>query len=804
MKKLSHPIGEIKDHYQIVIVGSGYGGAIAASRLSRAGQEVCVLERGREFGIGDFPANYSEIKKNIRTTPLTKRKGKGTALYDFRINDDVNVFTGCGLGGTSLINRNVMVSPGSKVFEDPLWPEEIRNDYDNLISIDAGRAEEMLKPSIYPDSFPALTKLDALKTTAEKLDGEFGKIPISVNFNEGVNHVGVYQQACKLCGNCVSGCNYGAQNTLSNNYLPDAISHGAKIFTRVKVEKIAKYQDQWLVYYSLVDYGMEKFSTSKMFLKADLLILSAGTLGSAEILFRSRLEEGLTLSDCLGNKLTGNINYSGFIYNSNSRINILGRKKKETNSSAPIGPSITGNIHFKNNGTEKSNANIQDDSIPGGLVTRSLALGLAMNKQRNGKKLQNTNGKWLSKLWRKIVSVIFSPYHGATKYTNSYSSSISNTSTGKINYSDDVISVKWPDLTNGTNSQFLDDKLTEASKVFGGTYVKRPLRSKWYLPQPLMYAPLGGCAMSKDATEGVVNHKCQLFKSTSGNEVYKNFYVVDGSVIPLNPGIEPMLTISAVAERTCRLIAEDYGWKINYDLAKSPEDPRRDAKFGFEFSHSNRGFFSLEVRDKSPRFEDMKRFFLGEKLGKANQSNFDFNLIVDNDDVDLFVSTPAHQAKLLGTVSAKALSEHPLIVTEGSFHLLVQDPERVRGRYLYYRFKLVSREGKYYYFDGFRAIRKENSYDGLWANMSIMYFTLHEGTSYEDPIIGTGLLRLTLKDFVTKQFGTLTAKNITSKKDGYKVKIRFVLYFLRNMLKVFRWKIIFPGSNKRRAKALGF
>ncbi|MGH2552354.1 MAG: FAD-dependent oxidoreductase, partial [Chitinophagaceae bacterium] len=223
MKRLSQPIGKLKDRYQVVIIGSGYGGAIAASRLSRAGQEVCVLERGREFINGSYPNTSKSIKKNIQTSSAEGRKGSKTALYEFKLCEEINVFVGCGLGGTSLINKNEAVMPSRQFFEDVAWPEEFRNDYKDLMELDVRHATEMLTPAEYPDHFPRLSKLDTLKKIASPLNGTFSKSPIAVNFKEGINRVGIYQPACKLCGDCVTGCNHDAKNTLVMNYLPDAV-----------------------------------------------------------------------------------------------------------------------------------------------------------------------------------------------------------------------------------------------------------------------------------------------------------------------------------------------------------------------------------------------------------------------------------------------------------------------------------------------------------------------------------------------------------------------------------------------------
>ena len=126
MSRLSSPIEKIQDHYTVVVVGSGYGGAIAASRLARAGQKVCVLERGREHQPGEYPENEAEALREVQTDAPDGHLGPKTGLYDFRLNDDLNVFVGCGLGGTSLVNANVALRADKRVFQDRRWPRALR------------------------------------------------------------------------------------------------------------------------------------------------------------------------------------------------------------------------------------------------------------------------------------------------------------------------------------------------------------------------------------------------------------------------------------------------------------------------------------------------------------------------------------------------------------------------------------------------------------------------------------------------------------------------------------------------------
>ncbi|MGH2394680.1 MAG: NAD(P)-binding protein, partial [Candidatus Limnocylindria bacterium] len=107
MTRLSSPVEDLQHHYEVVVIGSGYGGAIAASRLARAGRQVCLLERGKELHPGEYPDTGPEVLEEMQIDFPDHHVGSRTALYDMRVNDDLNIFLGCGLGGTSLVNANV-------------------------------------------------------------------------------------------------------------------------------------------------------------------------------------------------------------------------------------------------------------------------------------------------------------------------------------------------------------------------------------------------------------------------------------------------------------------------------------------------------------------------------------------------------------------------------------------------------------------------------------------------------------------------------------------------------------------------
>ena len=286
----------MRPRYDVVVVGSGYGGGVAAARLARAGKRVAVLERGREFLTGEFPNRFPDLRAQLQISGARLRLGPSTGLYDVRFGADMHVLVGCGLGGGSLINAGVALRPDPRVFADPVWPEALSRD--PLLDEGYRRAESWLRPARDP-SAATHTKFQALAQTSDALGTPPVHAPVAVSFEATVNPAGIAQPACTRCGDCCGGCNVGAKNTIALTYLPDAVRHGAELFTQVKVRAIAKQGDGWLVELAGDHVKGEETPTS---ISADMVVLAAGTLGSAEILLRSR-ERGLALSDRLGSPL---------------------------------------------------------------------------------------------------------------------------------------------------------------------------------------------------------------------------------------------------------------------------------------------------------------------------------------------------------------------------------------------------------------------------------------------------------------------------------------------------------------------
>ena len=556
--RLSSPLERIRAHYPVVVVGSGYGGAIAASRLARAGQPVCLLERGRELRPGDFPNTASEAAAQFQVSGPDGHVGSPLGLYDLRTNEGMSVFVGCGLGGTSLVNAGVALRAEPRVFEDPRWPASIRSDPHALDGF-YERALEMLEPAPYPEDRPAPAKLGALQASGARLGGRFYRPPVNVTFADRINRAGVAQPACTLCGDCVSGCNTGAKNTLLMNYLPDAAAHGAEIYTQVSVRWIERRDGRWIVQYQALDTGRAAFDAANMFVSADVVVLAAGTLGSTEILLRSR-EHGLSTSGQLGHRFTGNGDVLAFGYNAARQIDGIGFGHHAPAGRTPVGPCITGIVDLREQPELHDGMVIEEGSIPGALA-RFLPAAFATIAIGGVNTARGTAAHWRQHA-RELESLVLGSYTGAVRNTQTYLVMTHDQDAGVLRLQDDRVVVDWQRVGDEPIFQLVDERLRSATAAIEGIHVRDPLWSRLTGNSLITVHPMGGCVIGDDAAEGVVDARQRVYAGTEGRAVHEGLYVVDGSVVPCPLGVNPLLTISALAERAVALLARDRGWTV--------------------------------------------------------------------------------------------------------------------------------------------------------------------------------------------------------------------------------------------------
>jgi cholesterol oxidase len=541
MIRLARPLDRLQRHYDVVVVGSGYGAGVAASRLARAGKRVAVLERGREFLTGEFPNRFPDLRQQMQITGKRLRMGSPTGLYDVRLGEDMHILVGCGLGGGSLINAGVALRPDPRVFRDETWPAEIAKD--GLIAEGYARAARWIRPARDPDA-TLRTKFKALASAGIALGEEPAAAPVAVSFRETINPAGIRQPACTGCGDCCSGCNVGAKNTVALTYLPDAVHHGAHVFTHAKVRHLSQEPNgRWRVHFERQDGKPTSNTAGAMSVDADIVVLAAGTLGSTEILLRSRVQ-GLALSGRLGDRFSANGDIIAFGYGGKGPVNGIGVGHPSRMEGLDVGAAVSGQIEIVDEDDLARSLTIQEGVLPSALAPILPVLFLP-------------NGRLLGALQSLISGVYKGPFAGLqTFFAVSHDSAA-----GRLGLEDDRISLRWPTAKDEPVYRRIDAALEALAKRAGGRYVKNPLAGTMMGHQPSTAHPLGGCSMGRERGDGVVNHKGQVFDGNphaGSADVHEGLYVIDGSIIPRSLGVNPLFTITALAERALIHLAHDY------------------------------------------------------------------------------------------------------------------------------------------------------------------------------------------------------------------------------------------------------
>lgn len=541
--RLARCLDAIRPRYDVIVVGSGYGGGVAAARLARAGKRVAVLERGREVVTGEFPARFPDMRKEFRVTGGVVDSGPETALFDVRLGRDMHVLVGCGLGGGSLVNAGVALRPDPRVFADPVWPGQVRQD--GLIDEGYKRAARWLRPRADPRA-AELTKYQSLLKASRAV----GKPPIApnvvVSFEDNVNPAGVAQPACTRCGDCCAGCNVGAKNTVALTYLPEAAGHGAELFTHAKVSHVEPLPGGgWTVWLARLDGSGD--AASSISVAADIVVLAAGTLGTTEILLRSR-ERGLALSDRLGNGFSANGDIIAFGYGVSARVNAIGVGHPAKADVGPIGASVSGQIEIQSQDDLALELTVQEGVLPSALAPVLPVMFVP-------------NGRLLGALQSLVAGV----YKGPFASLQTFFAVSHDSASGHLHLDGGRLRLAWPGAQDEPVYQRLDDALGKLVRELGGSYVKNPLAGTIMGHQPATAHPLGGAGLGADLSSGVVDHKGRVLDGATGrsaNAVHRGLYVADGSVIPRSLGVNPLLTIAALAERTLLHMGEDLGFAV--------------------------------------------------------------------------------------------------------------------------------------------------------------------------------------------------------------------------------------------------
>lgn len=780
---LSSPGGRLEFSYDVVVIGSGYGGAIAASRFARAGRTVCLLERGLEHHPGQFPETLSQGARDLQILTKSRHLGSKTALFDLRLDDEANVLVGCGLGGTSLINANVALRPRPDVLADDRWPAALR--VPGALDPYFARAEQWLGANTYPESEPTLPKLETLGVIADALGAPLQRAPINVTFGESPtpNPAGVTLSACTGCGNCVAGCNVGAKNTVLMNYLPDAVRHGAEIFTGRSVQTVLPLDpdqsggSQWEVSFDVVGGGRKRFGGSGGKVRAQIVVLAAGTLGSTEILLRSR-DAGLPTSDVLGERFSGNGDVLGFGYGADRNVRGMGWTKGQIKrgDAEPVGPTITGVVPLDGpSGAAGSSLVVEEGAIPG-VLKRVMPLLLLFSA------VVGSDASMTRRL-----RMIFSSWRKAAARTLTYLVMSDDAANGRLVLDDDRVTVEWPDVVNDARFHQSNEMLNRVTGAIGAEYAPGPLSSELAGREVVSVHPLGGCVMADDASSGVVNDTGEVFSAATGEATHRGLHVLDGAVLSRPVDTNPSLTISAITERAVESICAARGWSLDLSPnaeqrpwleelrggGKSKAEQRSQAP-GVSFTERMSGGFSRGAET----FEE------GARAGKRSRTGLSFTVTIDIDDLDELEREPGSVQPFFGTVESPALSNDPLTISNGRFQLLQRRSDRAEEWNMIYRMDLHTEDGERFAFEGHKVIRTGSMLRG-WKDTTTLFVTVSSQTAEGETgsVVGRGILNISVPDLL-RQLSTIQTDRPRSVA-GWRAKYRFARAFKGSLLPIY-------------------
>ncbi len=542
--------------YDVVVIGSGYGGAITATRLSGAGlgKSICILERGKEWPVGQFPDTLPAATA-AAYNPLTNPLG----LYDFLVYKDIAVIKGSGLGGTSLVNANVAILPDEEVFQEPAWPRTVTRE---VLSPYYDRARQTLAANPHPRALQLL-KVQAMQRRAAEIGNQAGALNIVVNFTvDGPNAQGVVQKPCTDCGDCVTGCNVGAKNTLYMNYLPLAQRNGTEIFTQVHVDWVEKLADGgWRIHgrHYRGDFPGNLFPEG-FTLDAGSVVLSAGSIGSTEILLRSEIH-GLSLSPRAGTGFSGNGDFFGIAFNSAYRTDVLGFGNHPENpwskTDAP-GPTIVSAIRYNPLLPVGRRFTVEDLSYPtafvGAFMTAFGALGgeptEVADESAEAVRLARDNP--------------FAPYvaDNALNHSMFYLVMASDDARGTIRLNTSVldpngkVEIDWDGAGREPIFTLINEELRRHARALDAHFIANPIWSLTNMGTLITAHPIGGCPIGEDYMQGAADEFGRVFDGLGS--VHQGLFVVDGALLPSALNVNPFLTISALSERAAERMVQSY------------------------------------------------------------------------------------------------------------------------------------------------------------------------------------------------------------------------------------------------------
>ena len=520
-----------EEHYDWIIIGSGFGGSVSAHRLTQKGYKVLVIEKGRRFAEEDFPKTNWDLKRWM-WNPAMGLKG----IFQMSFMKHMTVLHGVGVGGGSLVYANTLPTPKSAFFQSGSW--SALADWETELAPHYATAKQMLGAT--PN--PLMTKGDeAMKEIARDMGREehFHPTEVAVYFGEPNKKVpdpyfdgeGPDRVGCTFCGACMTGCRVGAKNTLVKNYLYLAETNGAEVLPETEVTNVRPLDDGGYRVDTRPTFGK---GDAKGF-NADRVILAGGVMGTMPLLLRMKeLASGLPrLSNRVGDFVRSN---------SESLIAVISPKK---------------GINFSKGVAITSILNTDEHSH-----MEPVRYGAGSGFFRTMLAPHSPGPTVLARIWGGIVAFMRQPVRwlralfvsDMAKHSQVllYMRTLEGTLRMRLGrewrtgYQRGLVTQL--DDPSQAPSAFMEEATDLAERFADKTEgVTTTLMTETLLGVPSTAHILGGACMGESAETGVINTNHEVFN-------YPGLYVIDGSAISANPGVNPSLTITTLAERAMSLI----------------------------------------------------------------------------------------------------------------------------------------------------------------------------------------------------------------------------------------------------------
>ncbi len=516
-----------EDHdYDVVVIGSGFGGSVSALRLTEKGYRVAVLEAGRRFTDDTLPKNSWHLRDFLWAPRLGC-----TGIQRIHVLKDCVILAGAGVGGGSLNYANTLYEPPQAFYDDPQWSSI--TDWRAELAPHYDQAKRMLGVTTYPGDTPSDVEMRRLAGQFGKAD-TFRKTPVGVFFGAGPGETvpdpffggaGPARTGCIDCGECMSGCRHGAKNTLVKNYLALAERGGAEVHplttvTGVQALHAGGYAIDSVRTGSWLSGGRRTFT-------ARHVVFSAGTYNTQKLLHRLQATTLPRVSTRLG-----------YLTRTNSEA-LLGVRMKHPEHDYTKGVAITSSWH------PDESTHIEPCRYGKG----SNAMGLLNSILTAGGTRRHRWAQFASSLLRRpSLARLFVPRRWSEQVIILLvMQSLDNSITvlrkkTRLGYAR-LTSVQGSGEPNPTwipvANRAADQLAENVGGMAGGTWGD-------LMNIPMTAHFIGGCPIGASESSGVIDAYHRLYG-------YDGLHVIDGSTLSANLGVNPSLSITAQAERAAAL-----------------------------------------------------------------------------------------------------------------------------------------------------------------------------------------------------------------------------------------------------------